>query len=136
MAAWSSFLHAGYQQYSFLSKNPGTLKRSNQIGLIYGATANYRLFFDIISAGYVDSDYGSILHFTTGTNCGELGSRAPAIWFWPGTTQLHVVIGDNSNSNWLDDLKTTAGSDCIYCYATYPSFLWTRQSHCLCWKSF
>ena len=74
--------------------------RGNQIGTIAATTGNYILSFEIVAHGTV-SDWGSILHFTTGKDCcGEFGGAAPAIWFMPGTTKLGVYIGDSSIGNW------------------------------------
>ena len=40
--------------------------------------------------------WGSIIHFTnTGNNCCSFGDRAPAIWFYPGTTKLYIILGDS-----------------------------------------
>ena len=40
------------------------------------------------------------MRFTNGGNCCDFGNRSPAIWFWPGTTRLHVRIGDSTDGNW------------------------------------
>ena len=40
------------------------------------------------------------MHFTTINNCCEFGSRSPAIFFIPGSTGLHVTIGDSTDGNW------------------------------------
>ena len=42
----------------------------------------------------------SIVHFTTLNNINDFGSRSPAIFFFPGSTRLHVRIGDSTNINW------------------------------------
>ncbi|KAL5517686.1 hypothetical protein EMCRGX_G003284 [Ephydatia muelleri] len=80
-----------------LSTSPA-LVQNNPIAIVSGK-ANYRLSFDIVPTGII-SGWASILHFTTVNNCCEFGSRSPAIWFWPGTTRLHVRIGDSSDGNW------------------------------------
>ena len=45
-------------------------------------------------------DWGSIVHFTAGGDCCNFGDRSPGIWFQPGTTQLHVRVGDTIDGNW------------------------------------
>ena len=80
-----------------LSTSPA-LVHNNPIAIVSGK-ANYRLSFDIVPTGII-SGWGSILHFTTVNNCCEFGSRSPAIWFWPGTSRMHVRIGDSSDGNW------------------------------------
>ena len=71
----------------------------NQIASISGTTGNYRLSFEIVLAGTVGG-WGSIVHFTNDGNCCNFGNRSPGIWFWPGTTQLFVRIGDSTDGNW------------------------------------
>ena len=73
-----------------LPANP-VLVRGNHTTTLSGTTGNYRLSLDINPLGVVE-DWGSIVHFTyTGDNCCNFGDRAPALFFWPGTTQLHVA---------------------------------------------
>ena len=75
------------------------LVRGNQIATIPGTTGNYRLSFEINPLGVV-GDWGSIVHFTYSEgNCCNFGDRGPALYLWPGTTQLHVSIGDSTNGN-------------------------------------
>lgn len=82
-----------------LPKNPKVFV-NNKIGFIEGTTGNYKLSFDITPKS-VNGGWGSILHFSsTGGNCCGLGERSPAIWTIPGTTRLHVRIGDAQDGNW------------------------------------
>ncbi|KAL5472989.1 hypothetical protein EMCRGX_G027431 [Ephydatia muelleri] len=84
-------------RFSDLPTSPALL-HNNPIAVISGK-ADYRLSFDIVPTATV-SGWGSILHFTTGNDCCEHGSQSPAIWFIPGTTRLHIRIGDSANFNW------------------------------------
>ena len=109
MHGWSSFLYAAYRRCisnknkSFLSTSP-VLVRNNPIAVVYGET-DYRLSFVIVPTGTVPV-WTNILHFTTGTDCCDFGSRSPAVWFWPNTTQLIYSIGDSTNGNWVVDTTT------------------------------
>jgi len=47
------------------------------------------------------ADWSSIFHFSsTGGNMNGVGSRMPAMFFNPGTTSLHIVIGDINDANY------------------------------------
>ena len=72
--------------------------QNNPIAIVSGK-ADYILSFDIVPNGTV-GDWASILHFTNGDNCCNFGQRSPAIWFWPGTTELYVVIGNSAFGDW------------------------------------
>lgn len=54
-------------------------------------TGNYILSFDITPRSVNKTLWGCVIHFSL--NQQDI-SRCPAIWFVPGTTQLHVRIGD------------------------------------------
>jgi hypothetical protein len=54
-------------------------------------TGNYILTFDITPRSKQNNLWGCVIHFTLNK---QDTSRCPAIWFVPGTTQLHVRIGD------------------------------------------
>lgn len=61
---------------------------------------DYIVSFNIKPTGYV-GDWASIFRFRiTQGNCCNFGQRAPAVWFWPWSTQLHVIIGDATDGNW------------------------------------
>eukprot|EP00731_Ephydatia_muelleri_P003446 Em0001g3446a len=75
------------------------LVRNNPIAVVSGKT-DYTLSFDIVPNGTITDGYASILHFTTGNDCCDFGSRSPAIWFRTGSTELHVRIGDSTDGNW------------------------------------
>ncbi|KAL5518024.1 hypothetical protein EMCRGX_G003690 [Ephydatia muelleri] len=84
---------------TLLPTSPALVRSGNQIALISGKT-DYTLSFDIVPIGTATGDHASILHFTTGTNCCNFGSRSPAIWFNPGSTSLYVRIGDSTDGDW------------------------------------
>ena len=74
-------------------------RRPTNLGQIE-MTGDYILSFDITLRGVV-GDWGNILHFTTtGNNCCFAGDRCPAIWFFPGGSQFHVMVGDLQVGNW------------------------------------
>ena len=97
--------HAAYRQCSAANINKTLLPtspalvRSNPIAVVSGKT-DYKLSFDIVPTGTDSNAPSSILHFTTGTDCCDFGSRSPAIWFYRSSTNLHVRIGDSTNGNW------------------------------------
>jgi hypothetical protein len=71
--------------------------RNNMIARM-NISDNYRLSFTLTPQG-IQGDWSSILHFTTGENFSELGSRTPGIWFVPGGLGLHVRVGDLTDLN-------------------------------------
>ena len=54
---------------------------------------DYHLKFDVRPNGTIGS-WGSLLHFTTGSNCCEYGSRVPAMWFRAGSSVLMIQVSD------------------------------------------
>lgn len=62
--------------------------QGNIIGRIT-VTSDYTLSFDITPKGTV-GNWGSILHFTVGSDCCGPNHRDPAIWFMPGNLGLYV----------------------------------------------
>jgi hypothetical protein len=71
--------------------------------------SNYRLTFDLTPNATV-GNWASILHFTiSNADCCTPGDRTPGFWFNPGTVNLHIRIGDNSDGNWgLDNVSGCA----------------------------
>ena len=94
------FFYAAYARCIAKSTLPTgpALTRNNPIAVVSGK-ADYRLTFNIVPTGF-QPDYSNIVHFTTKSDCCEFGSRSPAIWFFPGSTRLHVRIGDSTDFNW------------------------------------
>ena len=62
-------------------------------------TGNYILSFEIVPTGTVEL-WSNILRFTNGGNCCGFGNRSPGFWFYPGSVQLHVEIGDSTYGEW------------------------------------
>lgn len=62
-------------------------------------TGDYTLAFTVKPTG-LQGNWSSILHFSNGQDCCGFGNRCPGIWFWPGSTQLHIRIGDANDGNW------------------------------------
>jgi hypothetical protein len=70
-----------------------SLLRGNQVGIVKH-NGNYKLSFKI-NLKATTGDWGSIFHFTsTNNNCCNLGDRSPGIWLFPGSTKLHIILGD------------------------------------------
>ena len=86
-----------------LPMNP-KIQQGNKIGVITGTTRNYMITFDLTPLGIVGG-WGNILRFTyTDDESYVPGCRVPAIWFTPGTTKLHIRMGDVTSGNWgLDE---------------------------------
>jgi hypothetical protein len=59
---------------------------------------NFELSFDITPLG-VESGWANIVHFTQGADWGTPGDRMPAIWFRPGTFELHICHDEVSSVN-------------------------------------
>ena len=63
-------------------------------------TSDYELEFDITPTAAPAPEWRNIIHFSSNdVDSGSFGSRSPAIWFVPGTHNLHVRIGDFDNHN-------------------------------------
>jgi hypothetical protein len=61
---------------------------------------DYILSMTIRPTGVV-RDWGNIVRFATASgNCCSPGQRMPAVWFWPGDSRIHVIIGDSTDGNW------------------------------------
>ena len=85
---------------------PPTLDLINMQGRIIGhvnITGNYILSFNITPRAINQTAWANIIHFTISDKDWGAGSRAPAIWFWPGSLRLHVRIGDANDWNWGQD---------------------------------
>lgn len=85
---------------------PPTLELNNaqnrKIGNV-NVTGNYILSFNITPRAIRHGAWANIIHFTISGGDWAQGSRAPAIWFWPGELRLHVRIGDVNDWNWGPD---------------------------------
>jgi len=61
---------------------------------------NYILRFTVNQYERVPQ-WSNIFHFTTtNTDMGTPGCRTPAVWFWPGSSSIHIIIGDMNDFNW------------------------------------
>lgn len=83
---------------------PREIDLNNSKGRVIGEVSlkqDYTLSFHITPKGIVQGGWGNIIHFTTNdADWGVVGSRAPAIWFFPGELKFHVRIGDDTDLNW------------------------------------
>jgi len=77
-----------------------TPSRGNVLANNITMTQDYQLDFDITPTATIN-DWANILHFTTGDNISKFGSRAPGLWFWPGTLNLYLIIGDSDNKDFV-----------------------------------
>ncbi|XP_066931789.1 peroxinectin A-like [Clytia hemisphaerica] len=59
------------------------------------------------------NNWRSIIHFTTGSSRGPVGSRIPAVWFIPKTHKLYIVSHVNDKEN-------------TYTSSTLPTYRFTR----------
>lgn len=63
-------------------------------------TQDFKLTMDITPRGTV-GNWGSIIHFTTGSDCCDLGHRAPGIWFAPNTLDTFALhVGHANDGGW------------------------------------
>jgi len=73
-----------------------SLINGNKIGSITH-NGDYRLSFKINVKGIVETNWGSIIHFTkTGRDCCGFGDRGPGIWFYPNSLKLYIILGDST----------------------------------------
>ena len=78
-----------------------SIKQNNVLVQSLEMTQDYKLQFVIRPKAIVSSNFSSIIHFTfDGNDCCSFGSRTPAIWFWPGSLRLHVIVGAHGEGNW------------------------------------
>lgn len=71
---------------------PVALSRGKVVKHDLTMPADFTLAFDIHPTGH-EQNWASIVHYTDSDN----SNRVPGIWFWPGTTKLHVVVGPNNH---------------------------------------
>ena len=71
--------------------------------------SDYTFAMNITPKGPVDG-WASIFHMTTGQDSGPFGSRALAIWFYPGSTnKLAVHIDHSTQPGWAARVSDQAG---------------------------
>lgn len=76
-----------------------TPSRNKAIGKIT-ISHNFSFSFDFTPKG-LPSGWACLFHFTTGNDCCNLGSRAPGIWFAPGTIKTFAIhIGHDDDGGW------------------------------------
>ena len=86
-------------------EHEGILRKNTNIGTV-NVQLTWSVTLDIKPLGFV-SDWASIVHFTIGDNMGKPGDRIPGLWFWPGTTKLHVTSYLSGKSNHYDSIDKT-----------------------------
>ena len=61
---------------------------------------DYEISFTIVIKD-IEPNWGSLFHFTvTNGDCCNFGDRLPALWLYPGGTNLHCRLGDSTEGNW------------------------------------
>jgi hypothetical protein len=76
---------------------PVQLRKGVPVSQDFTTAAEYELSLDIFPTG-TKAGWSNILHISsTGENCCGYGDRVPAVWFFNGTTRLHIVTGSNSS---------------------------------------
>lgn len=66
-------------------------------------TPSWRYSFTIRPTA-IESNWANIFHVTSNnTNMEGFGARAPALWFAPNTTRLHLVINTKRTLQWIID---------------------------------
>ena len=102
-----------YQEFFFRAKNRFTnflfffykknhtvekIVKNTMVGIFHCFLSQYEISFQIKPVS-ITSGWSSILHLTARSNNRYMGDRIPAVFFYPGTTQLHVcsAIGNNRN---------------------------------------
>lgn len=65
---------------------------------------DYSVQFDITPGPTVVDQWSSIVHFSaTGGDCCNYGDRVPAVFFYPGKRQLHIIDGHGANGGGNDE---------------------------------
>jgi uncharacterized protein (DUF427 family) len=76
--------------------------RERAVHAMVNLPLDYTISFNLQpnSFGARNEAWSNIIHFTaTGNNCCEYGDRVPAVWFYPGSLQLHIIDGQPSDGN-------------------------------------
>jgi hypothetical protein len=105
----------GVQAADSKAKLPESLKRSKVIATVT-TLQNYMLSFKIKPLQKVNG-WSNVFHFTANNqNNGPPGSRIPAIWFFSGTTRMHVRQGRPGSTNDGCDKRSVAAAYLVQCY--------------------
>lgn len=73
---------------------------NRKVGTVNIISGDYTISFTVKPLGIVRSGWGNFMHVTNGGDCCGFGNRSPGIWFWPGTTELLIRLGDTKDGNW------------------------------------
>ena len=88
-----------------VAKEEFSAKEGNLLMILPHWSKAYKVEFEINVKSF-PTRYVSVLHMTTGVNCGEYGSRIPAIFGnGGGNPHLHVCSGINGNDNTYKDIS-------------------------------
>ena len=86
----------------FQKREEFTIVRNYKLGDLLVLGKEYIISFQLLLTADISSDYGSIIHFTTGGNVGKYGDRTPAL-FVHDKTKLHLASAIDGNSNYYFD---------------------------------
>jgi len=101
--SWTNIVHTVNKPMSFGAFRPNAnVVLASDIELLQ----NYRLKFDITPGAIGAPQWSALMQFTLDKNLSkwQFGRRSPCLWFVPGTTTLHVRIGDQNDFNWGQDV--------------------------------
>ena len=101
--AWTNIVNSVNKPFTFPSFRPnGNVVLMDDIEILQ----DYRLKFDITPYAVGAPNYSALMQFSIDKNLGlwQFGRRSPCLWFVPGTTQLHVRIGDKNDTNWGENI--------------------------------
>merc|ERR1712167_547483 len=83
---------------TYLTASPMMLVQGTEFQPI-DVPLDYEVAFTITPTAAVGG-WGNIIHITAdGGNCCNYGQRIPGVWFYPGSTRLHIRDGQGSNGN-------------------------------------
>jgi len=83
---------------TYLTASPMQLVQGTEFQPI-DVPLDYEVAFTITPTAAVGG-WGNIIHITAdGGNCCNYGQRIPGVWFYPGSTRLHIRDGQGSNGN-------------------------------------
>ena len=76
---------------------PTVLEAGDAIGVV-NLPLDFSVGFDFTPTAAAGG-WANIIHFTIGGNCCGYGQRIPGVWFYGGTTRLHIRDGSQANGN-------------------------------------
>ena len=84
---------------TILERSTLTLKRNVELAVLPILSTDCSISFELTPGTQTVSDWSNIIHFSTGTNNDNHGSRVPGVWFYPDSWHLLVIDGHPQNYN-------------------------------------